>query len=333
MTGYCGVYKKRSGDKHDGCATFFKRDMFTMQSFELIDFYRPNNTFMDRNNVAIILILKPTSKELSNPSPICVGNTHLLFNKKRGDIKLAQLAHLFAEIDRCTKAATVSSESASSGGESSGRRMPIIMCGDFNSTPHSPLYDFVTSGKLNFQGLLKAQVSGQSESNWKNNGSTFGHKVFPSDLGLTQTCKWEHSNTKRTHSSSKGQGGTKNGVVTIDLTKGTDPPIIPERAGVLSHDLDFRSCYMHQDLDGTPEVTTCHDRACSTVDYVFYSSDNVTSSGPSSSQRHIGGHHNQLWLSGVLSLLSEMELQQMGKLPNKKISSDHLFLMTGFVLT
>ena len=36
---------------------------------------------MDRNNVAIVTILKPRKSRYI--SPICVGNTHLLFNKNR----------------------------------------------------------------------------------------------------------------------------------------------------------------------------------------------------------------------------------------------------------
>ena len=34
---------------------------------------------------------------------LCVATTHLLFNPKRGDIKLAQLAVLLAELDRFTR--------------------------------------------------------------------------------------------------------------------------------------------------------------------------------------------------------------------------------------
>ena len=34
---------------------------------------------------------------------LCVATTHMLFNPKRGDIKLAQLAVLLAELDRFTR--------------------------------------------------------------------------------------------------------------------------------------------------------------------------------------------------------------------------------------
>ncbi|KAJ7393706.1 Protein angel 1 [Desmophyllum pertusum] len=75
-------------------------------------------------------------------SLLCVSNTHLLFNKKRGDIKLAQLACLFAEIEELAR--------ISSPGKTDPCYHPIICCGDFNSTPFSPIYDFVSA---RFSGL------------------------------------------------------------------------------------------------------------------------------------------------------------------------------------
>lgn len=39
-------------------------------------------------------------KDTRNGREFCIANTHLLFNKGRGDIKLAQLAVLLANIDK-----------------------------------------------------------------------------------------------------------------------------------------------------------------------------------------------------------------------------------------
>lgn len=281
-----------------------------MDYHELISFNKPLSRFMNRDNVAILAVLTPRSSNSKEVTPICVGNTHLLFNTKRGDIKLAQLAHLFAEIDRIAIG--------------DNYKLPVILCGDFNSTPFSPLYNFVTKGELHFDGLSKTIISGQDNSK---SGANFvlEDRVFPLELGLTHNCKWRNlvknenekpwlNHFRKNHNFNSNY----NRHDTIDLTEEM------ERAGFLNHGLHLTSSYMHRFLDGIREITTCHDRACSTVDYIFYS--------PGYNSR-TERDQDQLWLSGVLSLLSEMDVQQMGKLPNKSLSSDHLMLMSSFVLS
>ena len=292
-----------------------------MEHHELVSFNKPQSQFMNRDNVAILVILTPRAENMKNASPIVIGNTHLLFNMKRGDIKLAQLAHLFAEIDRVA----IDSKRRT--------KLPTILCGDFNSTPFSPLYNFVTTGELDFRGMTKVKVSGQDQSHQNSfNKFMFQDRVFPAELNLTHTCKWVGGGGERTRNPIFKEE--------IDLTRDNDPhhridltgscentPVreLREEPGFLRHDLDFRSSYMHYGLDGSREVTTCHDRACSTVDYILYSPGYKRHSKPSDEE--------QLWLSGVLSLLSEFDIQRLGKLPNQCVSSDHLMLMSSFVLS
>lgn len=62
-----------------------------------VEFYRPNVPLLDRDNVGLVLLLQPKVPGAVSPV-ICVANTHLLYNPRRGDIKLTQLAVLLAEI-------------------------------------------------------------------------------------------------------------------------------------------------------------------------------------------------------------------------------------------
>lgn len=62
-----------------------------------------------------------------------VGNIHVLFNPKRGDIKLGQV-RLFLE-----KAHRLSQEWGS---------IPVIIAGDLNSMPQSALYQFLASSEF-----------------------------------------------------------------------------------------------------------------------------------------------------------------------------------------
>lgn len=97
--------------------------------------------------MALVLLLQPNGAASSSSgcSSICVANTHLLYNPRRGDVKLAQLAILLAEIGRLSR--------PPNGGSS-----PVVLCGDFNSTPLSPLYRFLTTGRLNYRGLKMGSV-------------------------------------------------------------------------------------------------------------------------------------------------------------------------------
>lgn len=111
-----------------------------------LEFYRPETKLLDRHNVAIVLLLRPVAPRGSSteaPGPLlCVVNTHLLFNPRRGDVKLAQLAILLAEMDQVVRSL-----------KARGTSCNLIMCGDFNSVPHMPLYQLITTGHLNYQGL------------------------------------------------------------------------------------------------------------------------------------------------------------------------------------
>ena len=147
------MFKRRTGDKTDGCAACYRSDRFSQQSVSLLEFLRPHCPLLDRDNVAVVLLLQPVITQGSEVTamgpPLCVANTHLLFNPSRGDVKLAQLALLTAEIHRVVE-----------GCKASGNPCHVILCGDFNSVPNMPLYQLITRGELHYHGLPAWMVSG-----------------------------------------------------------------------------------------------------------------------------------------------------------------------------
>lgn len=147
VSGYQCEYKKRTGSKPDGCAIVFKSSRLSLLSSNPVEFLRPGDALLDRDNVGLVLLLQPNEVacSVSRSSSICVANTHLLYNPRRGDIKLAQLAILLAEISRLSRLPN-------------GSASPVVLCGDFNSTPLSPLYSFLTTGCLNYSGLKMGSV-------------------------------------------------------------------------------------------------------------------------------------------------------------------------------
>lgn len=144
--GYTCVYKRRTGTKTDGCATCYRSRCFSAVSLARLEFFKPETELLDRHNVGIVVLLQPAAPRgpaVAEEGPVlCVANTHLLFNPRRGDVKLAQLAVMLAEIDRTVKSCKVK-----------GRRCDVILCGDFNAVPHMPLYQLITSGQLCYRGL------------------------------------------------------------------------------------------------------------------------------------------------------------------------------------
>ncbi|WOL08839.1 carbon catabolite repressor protein [Canna indica] len=97
----------------------------------------------------IMLLSSMFLRQLSGDDPrkLVIGNIHVLFNPKRGDIKLGQVHRLLSK-------ANVLSEKWD--------RIPVILAGDFNSIPKSAIYNYLSTSKLNINS------SGQRNSFWQN---------------------------------------------------------------------------------------------------------------------------------------------------------------------
>lgn len=88
-----------------------------------------------------------------------VANTHLNFNSNRGDIKLAELKTLTDAIAQLKEYFSVLEE----------RKVAVIICGDFNSTSRSGVYEFIRGGSHDCLKLDKYTISGQVYGNYANN--------------------------------------------------------------------------------------------------------------------------------------------------------------------
>ncbi|XP_034384121.1 protein angel homolog 2 isoform X3 [Cyclopterus lumpus] len=303
--GYQCEFKKRTGSKPDGCAVVFKTSRLSLHSSNPVEFFRPGDALLDRDNVALVLMLRLRS----DPSAfICVANTHLLYNPRRGDIKLAQLAILLAEIGRLSR-------------PPDGAPNPVVLCGDFNSTPRSPLYRFLTTGCLEYRGLQSSMVSGQE-------GSPRGQRVLTSplwspSLGINHRCQYETKEEPSCSSPTAVESSISN-LTVEDLATKTATAVASVRARI-EHSLKLRSSYQHRlKPDGRPEITTCHSRTAMTVDYILYTPEFTA---PPSLP---GGRGLQLL--GRLSLVGQPELEEVDGLPNRHHSSDHLPLLARFRL-
>uniref|UniRef100_A0ACD5VLP1 Uncharacterized protein n=1 Tax=Avena sativa TaxID=4498 RepID=A0ACD5VLP1_AVESA len=147
--GFKGIWKMRTGNAVDGCAIFWRAERFQLRFEENIEF----NKLGLRDNVAQLCVLEslvqrnvqtgpvhlstsPNYPQQANQVVVC--NIHVLYNPKRGDIKLGQVRTL---LDRAYAISKMWNDA------------PVILCGDFNATP-----------KLNLAGLARNNISGQQTS-------------------------------------------------------------------------------------------------------------------------------------------------------------------------
>ncbi|NXT98617.1 ANGE2 protein, partial [Buphagus erythrorhynchus] len=306
--GYHCEYKMRTGRKPDGCAICFKTSKFSLISSTPVEFFRRDIPLLDRDNVGLVLLLQPRF-HCNTSAAICIANTHLLYNPRRGDIKLTQLAMLLAEI-------------ASVAPQKHGSFCPIIICGDFNSVPGSPLYRFIKEGKLNYEGLAIGKVSGQEQ--FPRGQRILPIPIWPKKLGISQNCVYEIKQQQK-----EENAGEKLEAAKPDNTQ--EIVIASEKlSSKLQHHFKLSSVYSHYFPEtGIPEVTTCHSRSAVTVDYIFYSAANDdTAAQPGAEDSFCGG----LKLLGRLALVTEKDLWTVNGLPNENNSSDHLPLLAEFRL-
>ncbi|XP_028293845.1 protein angel homolog 1 isoform X2 [Gouania willdenowi] len=342
--GYTCIYKQRTGTKTDGCAICYKSRHFTEITVKLLEFFQPETELLNRHNVGIVLLLRPVATLASEAKacgpPLCVANTHLLFNPRRGDVKLAQLAIVIAEIDCLIKSCRAKREHCN-----------VILCGDFNSVPNSPLYQLITVGELYYHGMQAWMVSGQKDFSHQTPCHRLFAPLWPSSLGITDHCQYTPvQEDQESPRSGKYQYShdlmLKRRFYPAACVRPLDLPLIPgvtDHTADLSrkslshtesfrkalyHRLDLKSVYEHVlPGSGKPEVTTLNSDVGATVDYIFYSPKRT-----SGRKLKDGGEcaSNGLKLMGRLSLLSEEVLWSMNGLPNHVFPSDHLSLLAQF---
>ncbi|XP_072895514.1 protein angel homolog 1-like isoform X1 [Hemitrygon akajei] len=355
LRGYDCIYKRRTGIKTDGCAVCFKRDRFSLISEHPVEYFRPIVETLNRDNVALLALLRPltpgSSQDASKLPDICVANTHLIFNPRRGDIKLTQLAVLFAEIQQVVQAA-----------QGDGTPCPVILCGDLNSVPDSPLYKLICNGELYYYGIPTWKVSCQEDySNQFCPRKLYG-PLWPSRLRITDNCQYvavcekkttgirrygrefllqfrfstpalvrpEHLDFIEGVTDAKPEPPGDGSERYVRVSDPEDELFCKRSPTTIRHNLNLTSVYTHFQSDtGRPEVTTCSSGFGLTVDYIFYSAQPVADTSRKGHRRYQDG---PLKLLGRLSLLSEHDVWLANGLPNAICSSDHLSLLAKFGL-
>lgn len=327
--GYDGLFKKRTREKCDGCAIFYKRSKFSLVEHCSVEYMQPQVGILNRDNIGLIAKLSLVSQP--DAPPLCVATTHLLYNPRRHDVRLAQTVLFLAELDRLCYL-----------GEEGGytKYCPVLVTGDFNTEPHSTLIGFLGSGRLQYEGLCSHTLARHG-----NFISQLDLGFLPPSLGITERC--QHAALAQGRFTELVHGGpifrlsdkrsleeTLIRIHHTDRNKGqgysrdhhnqrhgyTDGP---RQSGWFSHGFNFKSVYRDCSKYGNPKVTTHHDKWI-TVDYMFYNGVKSPTQG--------SVVEGNLKLLARYQLLSSSEATRFGPLPSSVCPSDHFPLAAQFLL-
>lgn len=337
--GYKGIFKRRSEKNVDGCAVYYKSDKFHLIESTTVEYfqdYQDKFCVLDRHNVAIIVKLA-LKKYTGTENHVVVATTHLLYNPRRHDVKLAQSQVLLAEIDRVSFIGL----DAVNG---KPKYLPTIVTGDFNLQPEAAVYNFLTEGFLCYAELAARSLTSPSY------GLPRQESLLPDQLQISSYC--QHLGVmlhrlKQTNNPSLDKCPHVSKVTKLYnselyktplhyIKKQKNIPLLYEEdfygrseRGCLRHLLRLQSVYKHKcqsSLTGrmVPEATT-HQDDWVTVDYIFYSGN--------------WNQQKECVEEGRLKLLSRYTLPSVGQchelksIPNLGCGSDHLSLMARFLLS
>ncbi|KAG4069847.1 hypothetical protein HA402_009554 [Bradysia odoriphaga] len=287
------IFKKRTQDDlTDGCAIFFNSDLLELISEEKVEYFQPG---------VHPLLLNSVSR--TNPySEVVVATTHLLYNPRRQDVRLAQVQVLLAEIDRIAYKGIDDHCRA--------RYSPIILTGDFNFQPNTAPYSLIVNGYLTYSSLNKRlEISRPYESK-------FGDILLPIHLGITDDCQHFDRNVPMLRSP---ENPTSERVIT-PVEKLYESQL-PFQTGMLKHRLNLSSIY-----DDAVSASTYQDQWV-LVDYIFYRRESTMT--------------NHL-IEKNMKLVARFELPTReqcyyhlpyGGIPNASQGSDHFSLAAKFLLS
>lgn len=169
---------------------------------------------------------------------IIVGNIHVLYNPRRGDIKLGQIRFLASRAHFLSK---------KWGGA------PIVLAGDYNSTPQSAVYNFLLSSELNIMLHDRRDLSGQKN-------------CLPTQaLGLRR----ENGSLFVMMDRFFRQGWTNEEVKTA--TGSTSCWVVVHPLKLNSSYATVKGSTRTRNSYGEPLATSYHSKFLGTVDYLWYS--------------------------------------------------------------
>ena len=290
--------KQNKIELKEGCGIFYNINKFELiESFELE--YKCKDSFIvNKENVAIFILLKNKIeyKNVKNNDLLLIVCSHLLFNDKRGDIKLGQIY----ELQKSISAIKIKYKQFN---------IRIIFCCDLNSTEISNIYEYLTNNFLNCEFVDIRILSGQKYSKFKSN--EFNYEYYMNNKKIKLTL--DYSNFENNQN-------WFNEIINVypiikqnedKLNKNTKIELIKNEYYDESENLILKnenvliSCYKEV-IGNEPEITFYTDGYRGTVDYIFHSINNLKA-------------------KQILKIpsISDLENKEINLIPNENNPSDH----------
>lgn len=152
------ITKYRTGTRSDGLAILFRKSKFELIDYKYIEFKieEREHPLLTKDNVAMFTVLRIKSDDPAMKKKlIIVSNIHVLFNENRGDIKITQMYLALKSLYLISQ-------------KYKAYDKMLFLAGDFNSTPNSALYSWLTNGDFDFYTVRTNEISGQKRANCMN---------------------------------------------------------------------------------------------------------------------------------------------------------------------
>ncbi|KAK2197442.1 bifunctional Endonuclease-exonuclease-phosphatase superfamily/Endonuclease-exonuclease-phosphatase [Babesia duncani] len=327
ILGYECLYKQKNGDRQDGVCILYRRLRFNLLYKQDVDFAACEPTF-DTVQVALVAALEDLETKHVEGIPVSdiyiVSNTHLLFNKNRGDVKLSQLCNLLMAVKDMEKRCLNHLDTL----QNQGLKPAIVMCGDFNFTPQSFLYHFLANGYISLNKADAKRISGQYlmyDQVYKTSG--MGHY----ESGIT-VGNFKPNYLQDVHSCTSGDLEAVFEQVTSIEALRNEPEWLKDSKQSIDSYLELikviddkrllycpfklQSAYNYLDpnlqTDNEPAFTAFHGWQRGCIDYIWYTSNNLI-------------------VKAIYEMPSYHQVKLHGNLPNKSWpSSDHFSLVSCF---
>lgn len=256
----------------DGLAVFLRKTLFAVEQVSSFALPDPLGLLSKPHNALLV-----AARHIPSGGMLVVATAHLPYNPKRGDLKCSMLLHFLGEVN------AFSAQFALSPSRAGPAPPALLICGDMNATPISPLgkllggqtvHDAASLNRHTFDGLLEA--AGERASQVPDDP----HGIFQSLAAA-------------------------------------------DGSGSISSPLERQMASSYGDLAGSPAVTICNDKWMALVDHIFFSQDTLKLmsrlSLPSESEvRSVGGLPNSRHGSDHVPLIANFALVPSGPRLNRK---------------
>jgi hypothetical protein len=279
--GYDGIFKARTAtgmERADGSAIFWRREKFHfIDRLDINYCIFPHPDRKDNVGCGVLLLCKEPAATVPNLPPryLAVVNTHLLYNPKRGDLKIGQMQILMNSVDawltqfsrREVEKQAHAASSTAAAGSVSPPHIALMLVGDFNAMPGSTLLQLALHGSLDLDapatlasnvkgriGLKRHHIDGQEAHDAQRAlqqgmaDAAAGGNAAPAAQLLTSRLEVDvasahssasvvASSSSLLHSSASVEGARKRShAETIDLTGDSDASPDEEQTGIEPED-------------------------------------------------------------------------------------------------